>query len=63
MPSILLRHELYVTAALIAAAAFVILTSAGAAAPWPAIVGFALGFALRAAAILWKLALPPHPGT
>jgi uncharacterized membrane protein YeiH len=63
VPSILLRHELYVTAALAASAVFVGLAAAGVPAPWPAVLGFSLGFALRAAAILWKIALPPHPGT
>jgi uncharacterized membrane protein YeiH len=62
VPSILMRHELYVTAALAAAAAFVALTIAGVPAPWPAIFGFGLGFATRAAAIRWKVALPPHRG-
>jgi len=61
-PSVLLRHELYVTAALAAAATFVGLTSLGAAAYWPAIAGFVVGFALRGAAIRWQLALPPHRG-
>lgn len=63
VPSILMRHELYVTAALVAAALFVGLTSAGVAAPWPALLGVGLGFATRAAAIQWKLALPPHRGS
>lgn len=63
VPSILMRHELYVTAALVAATLFVGLTSAGVAAPWPALLGFVLGFATRAAAIRWKLALPPHRGS
>jgi uncharacterized membrane protein YeiH len=62
-PSVLMRHELYVTAALVAATAFVGLTSAGLIAPWPAILGFGAGFALRAAAIIWRLALPPYRGT
>ncbi|HKX77754.1 MAG TPA: trimeric intracellular cation channel family protein [Novosphingobium sp.] len=62
VPSILLRHELYVTAALVAAALFVALTGAGLAAPLPAAIGTAIGFALRGAAIRWGLALPPHRG-
>jgi uncharacterized membrane protein YeiH len=61
-PSVLMRHELYVTAALVAAAAFVGLTSIGMGVPWPAMIGFAAGFMLRAAAILWGLSLPPHRG-
>lgn len=63
VPSILMRHELYVTASLVAAVLFVGLTTAGLIAPWPAIIGFGLGFATRAAAIQWKLALPPHRGS
>lgn len=62
VPSVLMRHELYVTAALIAAACFVALSGSGIAAPWPAILSFGVGFALRAAAIRWRLALPPHHG-
>jgi len=62
VPSVLMRHEIYVTAALAAAAIFVVLASLGLGAPWPAMLGFATGFALRAAAIRWHLALPPHRG-
>jgi uncharacterized membrane protein YeiH len=61
-PSVLMRHELYVTAALVAAAAFVGLTSVGVTAPWSATIAVCAGFVLRAAAIVWKLALPPHRG-
>jgi uncharacterized membrane protein YeiH len=63
VPSILLRHELYVTASLIAAGFFVGLAAIGVAAPWPTLAGFVTGFAVRAAAIHWKIALPPHRGT
>lgn len=62
VPSVLLRHELYVTAALLAAASFVGLTWAGVDAPWPACIAAGLGFLLRAAAIRWRLALPSHRG-
>jgi uncharacterized membrane protein YeiH len=62
VPSILMRHELYVTAALFAAALFVIATILGLAAPWPAALGFAIGFALRGAAIRWGIKLPAHRG-
>ena len=61
-PSVLLRHELYVTAALLAAAMFVALASLDAPAPWPAGIAAGLGFVLRGAAIRWHLALPPHRG-
>lgn len=47
VPSILMRHELYVTCALLAAASFVVLTGLELAAPWPALVAFGLGFLLQ----------------
>jgi uncharacterized membrane protein YeiH len=62
VPSILLRHELYVTAALAAAGLFVALTAVGMAAPWPAAIAALAGFALRAAAIRWGISLRPHRG-
>ena len=63
VPSILLRQELYVTAALLAATLFVTTTSFGLSAPLPALLASAAGFALRAAAIVWKLTLPAHRGS
>jgi len=62
VPSIMLRNELYVTAALVAAGLFVGLGALGMAAPWASIIGAAAGFALRGAAIRWGLALPRHRG-
>ena len=62
VPTILMRHELYVTCALLAAGAYVLLTRVGLTAPWPALVAFGLGFLLRGAAIKWKLMLPAHRG-
>ncbi len=62
-PSILMRHELYVTAALVGATLFVALTALAVPAPWPAALSFGVGFATRGAAIRWKLALPPHRGS
>lgn len=62
VPSILLRHELYITAALVASGLFVGLTLSNMAEPWPAALGAMAGFALRGAAIRWHLKLPPHPG-
>ncbi len=59
-PSIMLRHELYVTPAILAAGLFVGLSLAGVAAPWPALIGAIAGFALRAAAIRWGLNLPAY---
>jgi uncharacterized membrane protein YeiH len=61
-PSILLRPELYVTAAALAAVLFVGLTLLGVAAPLAAGVAALAGFALRAAAIVKGLALPPYRG-
>jgi len=62
VPSILMRHELYVTAALVAAALFIALALAGLPPPWPAGLAVAAGFGLRGAAIRWNLTLPPHRG-
>lgn len=60
-PSIMVRREIYVTAALVAAGAYVL------AQPWagPVLagaIGFALGFALRAAALTFGWALPAFSG-
>jgi len=61
-PSILMRPELYVTAAALAAGLHVALVSAGLP-PYAAATTAALtGFGLRAAAIRWKLALPSYRG-
>jgi uncharacterized membrane protein YeiH len=62
VPSVLMRHELYVTAALLAAGTFVGLTGLGLPAPWPAYCAVTLGFAVRGAAMRWHLSLPPHRG-
>lgn len=62
VPSILLRHELYVTAAVLAAGLFVGLTHMGLAAPWPMVLAALAGFCLRGAAIRWGLAFPPYRG-
>jgi uncharacterized membrane protein YeiH len=58
--SILLRPELYVTAAGLAAALYVGLTLAGVAGGLAAIVAALAGFALRAAAIWRGWALPAY---
>lgn len=62
VPSIILRPELYVTAAALAAGLFVALTLAGLAAPWPMLVGALAGFGLRGLAIARGLALPAYRG-
>ena len=61
-PSILMRPELYVTAAALAAGLFVACKLLGGPAPVAAGAGAAAGFALRAAAIRWRLALPAYRG-
>ena len=61
-PSILMRPELYVTAAALAATLYVCLRLLGAPSFVDAIAGAAAGFGLRAAAIHWKLALPAYRG-
>lgn len=62
VPSIMLRNELYVTAAALAAFLFVALSLAGVSTPWASLTGAVAGFALRGAAIRWSLALPRHKG-
>ena len=59
-PSILMRPELYVTAAALAAGLFVGLTLAGVAAPIAALVAGIAGFALRGAAIARGWSLPAY---
>jgi uncharacterized membrane protein YeiH len=62
VPSIMLRNELYVTAALLAAGLFVGLSELGMSWPVASTIGTAAGLALRGAAIRWGLSLPRHPG-
>lgn len=61
-PSILMRPELYVTAAALAAALYVALVFAGLPIVLAAGLAAGGGFALRAAAIRWRLALPAYRG-
>ncbi|WP_439471537.1 trimeric intracellular cation channel family protein [Brevundimonas sp.] len=62
-PSILLRREITVSAALLAATVFVVARVLGLDV-WPAaVVGGTLGFALRAGALAWGWSLPAFPGT
>lgn len=61
-PSILMRPELYVTAAALAAALHVGLSLLGLALMPAAIVATLAGFALRAAAIAWSIKLPAYRG-
>jgi uncharacterized membrane protein YeiH len=60
-PSILLRREITVSAAILAAAAYVAGRALGLG-DWPAaILGSVLGFALRAGALKWGWSLPAFP--
>jgi uncharacterized membrane protein YeiH len=59
-PSILMRRELYVTAAALAAGLFVILSLAGVPPIVAAAVAGLAGFALRGAAIARGLKLPAY---
>jgi uncharacterized membrane protein YeiH len=59
-PSILLRHEIYVTAAALSAGLFVGLILAGASIWTAAAVGALAGFALRGLAITRGLSLPAY---
>lgn len=61
-PNLLLRREIYITAALLGASVFAVLQTLGAPF-WPAgIAGFAAAFALRAGAILFGWSLPGFMG-
>jgi uncharacterized membrane protein YeiH len=61
-PSILMRPELYVTAGALASASYVILMLLGTPPFIAATLAALAGFALRAAAIHWRLALPAYRG-
>ncbi|QPM89468.1 trimeric intracellular cation channel family protein [Pseudooceanicola algae] len=57
-PSIILRREVYMTAAALGASTVVLTRLAGAQDWLAALLGFVLALALRSAAIRWSLALP-----
>ena len=59
-PSILMRPELYVTAAALASASYVGLVLLGLPVGWAAVIAASAGFSLRAAAIRFHLALPAY---
>jgi uncharacterized membrane protein YeiH len=61
-PSILLQREIYVTATILGAAVFVVLAGLGVDRILAGVVGFGCAFALRGAAIRWKLSLPGFHG-
>ena len=62
VPSIIMRPELYVTAAALAAVLYVALTLLGLPVVLAATLSALAGFALRAAAIRFRLALPAYRG-
>ncbi len=57
-PSILLRRELYISAAIVSAAVFIGLRTVDVDWTWASAIAVALGFVIRAGAILWKWRLP-----
>lgn len=59
-PSILMRPELYVTAAALSSALYVVLVEGGVMRLIAAIIAAAAGFTLRAIAIRYRLALPAY---
>ena len=59
-PSVFLRREIYVTAALVSASVFVIARDTGIAGTIAGAMAFLAGFALRAGAILFGWSLPGH---
>jgi uncharacterized membrane protein YeiH len=61
-PSILLRRELYITPAVLGAVSFVFLRWIDTPVMIAGLAGFAAAFALRSAAIVFNLALPPFGG-
>jgi uncharacterized membrane protein YeiH len=62
-PSVLLRREIVVSAALAAATTFVMLTALGMSTWLAAAVATAVGFILRAGALKWGWSLPSFPET
>lgn len=62
VPSIIVRPEIYVTAAALASGLFLVLLWTGLSLPVAALIGAVAGFALRGAAIRWSLALPAYRG-
>lgn len=61
-PSVLLKRELYVTAALVGACVFVGLHQLGLGLLTAGLAAFALAFVTRAGAILFRWTLPAFPG-
>jgi uncharacterized membrane protein YeiH len=57
-PSILLRRELYITPAIVSASVFIVLRTLAVDWTWASGIAIALGFFVRAGAILWKWHMP-----
>jgi uncharacterized membrane protein YeiH len=57
-PSILLRREIYISAAIVSASLFVGMRTLGVDWAWASAIATALGFCVRAGAILWRWRLP-----
>ncbi len=60
VPSIIMRPELYVTAAALAAASCAVMILLGIAQPLAMAIAAAAGFALRGAAMIWSIELPAY---
>jgi uncharacterized membrane protein YeiH len=60
-PSVLLRREVYVSAAVMGAGVFVGLEAAGVAQVPAGLAGFAVALAIRSCAIVWRWTLPGFP--
>jgi uncharacterized membrane protein YeiH len=61
-PTIVVRPDLYVTAAAFAAGSYVALVPSGLAPVGAAATAFVLGFGLRGLAIVRNISLPAYPG-
>jgi uncharacterized membrane protein YeiH len=61
-PSVLLRREIYITAAIVGAVVFVALVGLNLTFWWAALVAFTAAFGLRALAMLKHWSLPGFPG-
>lgn len=57
---VILRQEIYITAALVGALVYVVLTGWGVSADLSVFAGFIAGFGLRATALYWRLSLPRY---
>lgn len=59
-PPIILKQEIYITAALLGSTVFVGLSALGLSQDISAVAGFFAAFLLRAAALTWNLSLPRY---